>query len=347
MPFIPTPGDNFMEPQRKNLKKILNEHSRWVFSLGKGGILADFKNWKLDKFSLENEDLPFAKLQFVSLRGANLSGINFRQADLLRGNFVGAYLDDADLAGANLSGGDLSFSKCTGANFSDANLDGANFEGANLKGANFKEASLRCANFTGANLLSTEMIDANIEGANFIGANLEDTNFEGTDLLKADFDETYLRGLNIKNIDLPEADHEDANVSDSIQYETKSPVIRLNHYKLDQATLNSKSSIKSSKGDLFVDLNAVNPNMIEEAIVDLIEKLKSNIQFDQVKAICAHKHFIESIDKIDFKNGDIVTHDGKVAFKLDFNITYNLSLLLDREGKLINVFHSIAKQIEK
>jgi len=59
------------------------------------------------------------------------------------------------------------------------------------------------------------------------------------------------------------------------------------------------------------------------------------------------KHFIESIDKIDFKNGDIVAHDGKVAFKLDFNITYNLSILLDREGKLINVFRSIAKQIEK
>ena len=96
-----------------------------------------------------------------------------------------------------------------------------------------------------------------------------------------------------------------------------------------------------------MDLNAVNPGMIEEAVIELIEKVKSNIQFDQVKAICAHKHFIESIDKIDFKNGDIVAHDGEVAFKLDFNITYNLSLLLDRKGKLINVFRSIAKQIEK
>jgi hypothetical protein len=96
-----------------------------------------------------------------------------------------------------------------------------------------------------------------------------------------------------------------------------------------------------------VDLNAVNPGMIEEAVTDLIEKLKSKIQFDHVKKLCAHKHFIESIDKIDFTNGNIVIHDGKVAFKLDFNITYNLSLLLDREGKLINVFRSIGKQIEK
>jgi uncharacterized protein YjbI with pentapeptide repeats len=336
-----------VKPQRNDLKKILNEHSRWVFSLGKAGKLADVKNWQLDKFNLEKEDLPFAKLQFVSLRGANLSRINFRHADLLMGSFVGAYLDDADLAGANLSGTDLSFSKCMGANFADANVEGANFEGADLSESNFAKAILRCANFKGANLLSAEMVDANIEGANFQGANLEGTNFEGTDLFKADFDETYLRGLNAENINLPEADHEDTNFSDSILNETKSPEIGLNNRNFDKTALNRISSIKSSKEEIFVDLNAVNQSMMEEAIVDLIEKLKSTIQFDQVKAICAHKHFIESIDKIDFKNGDIVAHDGEVAFKLDFNITYNLSLLLDREGKLINVFRSTAKQIKK
>jgi hypothetical protein len=55
-----------MKPRRNNLKKVLNEHSRWVFSHGKAGKLADVKKWNLDKFNLENEDFPFAKLQFVS-----------------------------------------------------------------------------------------------------------------------------------------------------------------------------------------------------------------------------------------------------------------------------------------
>jgi hypothetical protein len=156
-----------------------------------------------------------------------------------------------------------------------------------------------------------------------------------------------LRGHNVGDTNLPETDHEDTNFSDSILKEIKSQEIGLNNQNFDKTTLNRRSNIKLSKEDIFVDLNAVKPGMIEEAIVDLIEKLKSTIQFDQVKAICAHKHFIESIDKIDFKNGDIVAHDGEVAFKLDFNISYNLSLLLDREGKLINVFRSTAKQIEK
>ena len=85
-----------------------------------------------------------------------------------------------------------------------------------------------------------------------------------------------------------------------------------------------------------MDSNAVNPGMIEKAVIDLIEKVKSNIQLDQVKAICERQLGIEKIDKIGFKHGDIVTHNGQVAFKLDFKISYNLSLLLDRKGKLIN-----------
>jgi hypothetical protein len=108
------------------------------------------------------------------------------------------------------------------------------------------------------------------------------------------------------------------------------------NWKIDKITLNRRSSIKSPKEDLFVDLDAVKPDTIEKALSDLIEKVKSNVQLDHVKAICGHHHFLEKIDKIDFQHGDIVTHNGQVAFKLDFKISYNLSLLIDREGKLIN-----------
>ena len=96
-----------------------------------------------------------------------------------------------------------------------------------------------------------------------------------------------------------------------------------------------------------MDLNAVDPAIIEAAINDLMEKLKSNIQFDQLKAIFKQQGFIESIDKIDFKKGDLVMYDGQVAFKLNFNITHNLGLLVDRKGKFINVFWSTTRRIEK
>ena len=325
--------------KRYKLKKILNKHSKWVFSSGKAGKLADLKKLNLDNFNLVKEYLPFAKLQFVSLRGANLAGVNFRQADLLQGSFVGAYLLDADLEGANLLGSDLSFSKCMGANFTDANLEGANFEKADLEAASFTGASLRCANFKGANLSAAEMTDADIEGANFQGANLKDADFEGTDLSKADFDEIYLRDI-ITIINSSKIDHKVANFSDSIQDETNSLEIGLNNHPFDKTRLNKKPSIKSSKEDLIVDLDAIKPDVIEEAINDLIEKVKSNIRTDQLKATWTkfeNEIFIDKISKMDFKQGDIVIHNGQVTFKLDFNIFYNLSFLIDRNGKLIKL----------
>jgi uncharacterized protein YjbI with pentapeptide repeats len=328
-------SDHFLKPKKKDLQKILNEHSIWVLSLGKVGQLADVKNWKLDKTNLKMANLPFAKLHFVSLRGSNLSGINFRQADLLKCSLIDADLDGADLEGANLSEGDLSFSKCMGANFADANLEGANFEGANLKETNFTRAILRGANFKEADLSSSEMIDANLEDANFEGAKLSGANFGGANLDKANFEKTDLRGLNIANTNLLEADDEGTKLTDSIRKQKKSSELGSNNHRLDKTTPSKKPRIKSSKEDLFVDSNAVNPDMLEKAVTDLIEKVKSNIQLDQIKAICKNQHGIEKIDKIDCTHGDIVTHNDQIAFRLDFKVSYNLSLLLDRHGDFI------------
>jgi uncharacterized protein YjbI with pentapeptide repeats len=335
-----------MKRKGNSLKNILDEHLRWVITEGKAGKLANVKNWKLDKLNLQMENLPFAKLQFVSLRDANLSGINFRKADLLKGSFAGACLEGADLVGANLAGGDLSFSECMGANFTDANLEGANLEGANLSRTNFKGAILRGARFAGADLSFSQIIDANIEGTDFKGAKMEAANFKGINIDDANFDEIHREALNNKN-HLHQVNFKDDTISNPPLYKTKSPESVGKNHKSDKAALNQTSNIESAKEDLFVDLDAIEPTMIEGAINRLMEELRTNIGVDQVKAICKHQNFIETTDKIDFKDGDIVIYDGQVAFKLDFEISINLSLLLDRKGKTKKIYRSRAKQIEK
>lgn len=326
-----------MITKKNNLKKILNEHKNWIVSWGENGKLADFNGSNLDNANLEMADLSIAKFHDTSLRNSNLKDIYLGNAELY----------GADFEGANITRGNLNHSQCERANFVNTNLEGANLEGANLRETNFTKSILRGVNFKDANLSFSKMINARIEGANFEGANIEGANFEGTSLDKANFDEIQLKNLNVENTNLPKTDPGESNASDSTQHAKKSPEIDLNSHNFEKTALNQRPSIKPSKEGLFVDLNAVNPSMIEKAISELIKKLKSNIQFDHIKAICAHKHFIESIDNIDFKNGDIVTNGDQVAFKLDFNITYNLSLLLDRDGKLINVYRSMTKQIEK
>jgi uncharacterized protein YjbI with pentapeptide repeats len=315
---------------------MLNDHRIWLLSCGKDGKLADFNGWNLNNANLEFVDFSFALLNNVSLKNANLWGAHFTSAEL----------KGADLGGAKILGGNLSGAQCEGTNFADANLEDANLEYANLYKTNFTGASLRRARFKGANISSSKMIDAYLEGTDFKGAKIEATNFEGANIDDAKFEETQRKALNIKK-DLPYAKFKDDTMPNLQLSKTDSSEVGAKNHKSDMVTLNRTSNIKSAKEDLTVDLNAVDSAIIEAAINDLMEKLKSNIQLDQLKAICKQQGFIESIDKIDFKKGDLVMYDGQVAFKLNFNITHNFGLLVDRKGKFINVFWSTTKQIEK
>jgi uncharacterized protein YjbI with pentapeptide repeats len=325
-----------MKADGNDLQNILGNHSNWILSIGKAGNLADINSRNLDEVNLEMANLPFAKFHFVSLKNANLSGVNFRQAELLHVKLNNAKLDGADLEGANIAEGDFSFSKCTGANFCDTNLENANFEGANLADANFTRAILRGANFQGADLSFSEIVDANLDGANFKGAKLESVNFGGSNLDKTNFEETSFKVFNIDEY-LPKANMRDNIISNSLIKETTTSGPMIKNYRSEKAPKDPTPDTKSSKENLFVDSNGVDPDVIERAFIDLIERIKCNIDLDQLKAICKHEHSIEKIDKVEFEHGDIVPHSGQVTFRLDFKISvpYNLSLLLDRRGKLI------------
>ncbi|MBW2488923.1 MAG: pentapeptide repeat-containing protein [Deltaproteobacteria bacterium] len=324
-----------MKADSVQLKRILNEHSIWVLSLGKSGNLADFKNWNLDEVSLEMANLPFAKLDFASLKNANLSGANFRQAELLRVRLKNSNLDGADFEGANMAGADLSFSKCTGANFCDANLEGADFEGAYLENANFTRAILRGATFKNADLSFAEMVDANIQGADFKGAQIETTLFGGANLDAAIFEKTSLKVFDTRP-HLSAAQVQDTGNSESTVKIKKSPKAGIDNQKFDKSGFHKSLNLKSAKKeDFVVDPKSVNPEKIEAAVANLINQVKSDIPVDQVKARCKQQPDIEKIATVDFVRGDIITHDDRVAFKLDYKISYKLSLLLDRKGNLI------------
>ena len=81
----------------------------------------------------------------------------------------------------------------------------------------------------------------------------------------------------------------------------------------------------------------IGQNVIQDGILELIEKIISNIHLKQVKTICKKQHCIEMVENIDFKNGDIVANNDQVAFKLDFEICFVLPTLIDRKGNFISV----------
>jgi uncharacterized protein YjbI with pentapeptide repeats len=309
-------------------KRMLNDHKTWILSWGEKGKLADFNDWNLDNANLQLVDLSMAKFHYTSLKNANLSGIIFFKAEIYYTN----------LKGANISNGDLGYSHCEGSNFADANLEGANFEGANLRKTNFTGANLQGARFKGADLSFSQIVDANLENADFRGAKLKRAKFEGASIDETSFEKIY--PINEKS---PERNLKDNLISSPLLNETKSHKSGTKNQKSEKTTSNINSEIKSEKEQSLMDLNAIKPDIIEKSIGALIDKVKSNIQFGQIKALCKDQHGLEKIDKIDITQGDIVIYDGEVAFKFDCRISHNLSLLLDRKGKLINVNRSIEK----
>jgi uncharacterized protein YjbI with pentapeptide repeats len=307
---------------RKDIDKILLDHSIWVLSKGRSGKLADLKGINLDGTNLEMANLPFAQMQSTSLNAAYLQGANFRNANLNKIKLNGSKLDGADFEGADLGEADLGFINCTGANFSGANLRGSSFVGAKLVEINFRGANLRDVNFKNAKLSFADLRDANLENANF----------EGSDLFEVDFEGTQLKG-----VDLDKARYQKSDLGGAIFSGPISEEIKLNEKKLADFDLNNffkraGTEQRIQKEDLAVDANIINQDMVAGAFRELVDKVKSNINEDQIKAVCKARQGIDSIEGINFEKGDVVTHNGQVAIKLDFKISYTLSLLIDRWG---------------
>lgn len=133
-----------------DLKKILQDHNKWISS-GKKSGRADFYK--------------------INLSGENLSGVN-----LFRANFSGADLSGADLSKADLTGAIFENTICY-----ETNLYGTRLCGAFLR-TTFSKSNLSRANFTVADLSRTIFSESDLSNADFTGSDLYGTKFPGTNL---------------------------------------------------------------------------------------------------------------------------------------------------------------------
>jgi nucleoid DNA-binding protein len=161
----------FINP--KDLKKILNDHRRWLDSKGESG-----KKATLTGARLVRADLYGLRLSRINFQGADLRGADLSEADLYEANLEEAKLNDAILEWASLDGASLK----------RADLQGADLRWANLEGTNLTGANLRSTNFEGANLKGAKLSEADL-----FGTNLRNTDMQGTILTKIKLDyETQL-----------------------------------------------------------------------------------------------------------------------------------------------------------
>ena len=145
-------------PTREELKRVLEQHKKWLKSEGDEGALAD---------------LSGADLRGALLSGAVLSGAVLRRTDLGQADLRDASLYSTDLSNAKLCGADLDGARLGGAILREADFDGANLAGSNLLYANFQGAGLTGTDLGGAILAETIFGGTTIRGAE----GLEDVHF--------------------------------------------------------------------------------------------------------------------------------------------------------------------------
>jgi len=174
---------------KEELKKILEEHEKWLESDRKRGKRAD-----LHETNLQKVDLLGANLKKAILYGANLRKANLHGADL-----QDVYLSNANLEKCSLQEANLKLANLYDANLQKAGLGKANLQSAKLLGADLQKADLAWANLKKADLSKVDMRKISLEYVQELSeANLQYANLEGaTGLLGNEFAQADVTGTKL------------------------------------------------------------------------------------------------------------------------------------------------------
>jgi len=72
---------------------------------------------------------------------------------------------------------------------------------------------------------------------------------------------------------------------------------------------------------------SIDTHTVEEVKRELINQLKSKINQDHIEAVCRKHYGIESIKGYKCIDGDIIIDNDQVAFKLDYEVRFPMSIL--------------------
>jgi hypothetical protein len=77
---------------------------------------------------------------------------------------------------------------------------------------------------------------------------------------------------------------------------------------------------------------SIDTSTVEKVKRELINQLKSTINQAHIETVCREQYGIESIEGYECTDGDIVIDNNQVAFKLDFEVRFPVSILIDNVG---------------
>jgi len=84
--------------------------------------------------------------------------------------------------------------------------------------------------------------------------------------------------------------------------------------------------------------------IIKQGERELFDNILADLDWEVVDAVIKEKYGLEVEEDVNFRDGDLVVAEGQVAYKLDFEVRLNLSILIDREGNYLSLKAGTSKE---
>lgn len=84
-------------------------------------------------------------------------------------------------------------------------------------------------------------------------------------------------------------------------------------------------------------MKVTDSEIIKNGERELIDAITADLDWTAIEEIFLREHNLGIEEDIEYKNGDIIAVDNKIAYKLDFEVKVSLSILLDRNGDYLAV----------
>jgi hypothetical protein len=84
-------------------------------------------------------------------------------------------------------------------------------------------------------------------------------------------------------------------------------------------------------------MKITNAEVIKSGEKDLIDSITADLDWEAIENIFLTEHDLCIDEDIEYKRGDIIACNDQVAYKLEFTVKVNLSVLINRDGEYLSV----------
>jgi hypothetical protein len=84
-------------------------------------------------------------------------------------------------------------------------------------------------------------------------------------------------------------------------------------------------------------MKLTNPQIIEKQEKELIESVHEAIDWNVIRQLITEKHLNNPDNRLVYRKGDLVVHDNRIVYQLDFEIQVPLSVIFSRDGECLEI----------